>query len=590
VAENKPKFDSIQKPKQIKKLFRVDKNKPLLSILEPVTTEVAKTPANKKPNILVRDFFDFDSNKKTKVKKKKEVKETTKKNTKPTKTAKPVVPVNKETNKPMYHKHHKVLALFGLVLVIVCVLALFVYGALYTTESFFAYKVYPGVSVWGQNVGGKTVAQVEKIVNEKATNYQINLTAPGQTYTAKASDLGLEFNSEDMALAAYAKGRSGSYFSNLLTKVRLLGASLNWPVVNAVVDAKGLQVKPSYQVNYEVLSQYVTEISGNVNITAKDSTIQVTNGTTVLVPAIYGRQVDSNDLAKNLEDHISELSAVPIQIKTSTVTPSIVDAAAQTVMVEANSVMERPVNLTYQGQTYTPDQQTVASWITFVKAAGAENYTLTINPSLMTSYFSFLESKINVAATNEVVQVTNGTTSSVTQAGVNGLAIDTASLGKAIAAELPNQPSVSLAIPTVVVPYKTTYNNIVVADWAKYIDVDLTTQTMCAYLAGGNQQGCWLITSGRDSLPTPTGTFLILRKVYVTSMPNPPSPYPLTNIHYVSYFTTQGDAIHEAWWRSSFGGQDYHWDGSHGCINAPIGVAEFIYNWAPIGTPVIVHY
>jgi lipoprotein-anchoring transpeptidase ErfK/SrfK len=134
------------------------------------------------------------------------------------------------------------------------------------------------------------------------------------------------------------------------------------------------------------------------------------------------------------------------------------------------------------------------------------------------------------------------------------------------------------------------YNGLKVGFDKKYIDVNISTQRMCAYLAGGVQVNCWAITTGRNGWNTPTGTFLISRKTFVNSMPNPPSPYPLNNIHYVSYFTGQGHAIHEAWWRSSFGGPDYTYNGSHGCVNAPIGVAQFIYDWAPIGTPVITHY
>jgi lipoprotein-anchoring transpeptidase ErfK/SrfK len=53
----------------------------------------------------------------------------------------------------------------------------------------------------------------------------------------------------------------------------------------------------------------------------------------------------------------------------------------------------------------------------------------------------------------------------------------------------------------------------------------------------------------------------------------------------------QGYGLHDAVWRhGSFGGQDYYYGGSHGCVNLPDATAEFIYNWAAVGTPVWVHY
>ena len=29
---------------------------------------------------------------------------------------------------------------------------------------------------------------------------------------------------------------------------------------------------------------------------------------------------------------------------------------------------------------------------------------------------------------------------------------------------------------------------------------------------------------------------------------------------------------------------------SHGCINEPLGQAEWLYNWSSIGTRVVIHY
>jgi lipoprotein-anchoring transpeptidase ErfK/SrfK len=52
----------------------------------------------------------------------------------------------------------------------------------------------------------------------------------------------------------------------------------------------------------------------------------------------------------------------------------------------------------------------------------------------------------------------------------------------------------------------------------------------------------------------------------------------------------QGFGLHDASWRNgNFGGQDYYYGGSHGCVNLPLATAEFLYNWADIGTPVWVH-
>jgi lipoprotein-anchoring transpeptidase ErfK/SrfK len=170
--------------------------------------------------------------------------------------------------------------------------------------------------------------------------------------------------------------------------------------------------------------------------------------------------------------------------------------------------------------------------------------------------------------------------------------VDTAVLGGEIASKLPVQSSVNVEIPTYVDVFQTQYENVVIADWAKYIDINLSTQTMTACEKGGVNCHQWLITSGDDNHPTPTGTFLVLGKsanFYMNGFNADGSAYHLW-VDHATWFTSQGHAIHDAHWRSTFGGQDYHWDGSHGCINAPDDAAIYIYNWADVGTPVTIHY
>ena len=51
-----------------------------------------------------------------------------------------------------------------------------------------------------------------------------------------------------------------------------------------------------------------------------------------------------------------------------------------------------------------------------------------------------------------------------------------------------------------------------------------------------------------------------------------------------------GEGLHDATWRSSFGGTIYKNSGSHGCVNLPLSAAEEIYNIVDAGWPVLVFY
>ena len=50
-----------------------------------------------------------------------------------------------------------------------------------------------------------------------------------------------------------------------------------------------------------------------------------------------------------------------------------------------------------------------------------------------------------------------------------------------------------------------------------------------------------------------------------------------------------GRGLHDAPWRSSFGGDIYLYDGSHGCVNIPSQNMAAIYNAIEIGNAVIIY-
>ena len=50
-----------------------------------------------------------------------------------------------------------------------------------------------------------------------------------------------------------------------------------------------------------------------------------------------------------------------------------------------------------------------------------------------------------------------------------------------------------------------------------------------------------------------------------------------------------GQGLHDANWRYSFGGQIYKTNGSHGCVNLPPYAAQMIYNYIKDGMPIVIY-
>ncbi len=60
-------------------------------------------------------------------------------------------------------------------------------------------------------------------------------------------------------------------------------------------------------------------------------------------------------------------------------------------------------------------------------------------------------------------------------------------------------------------------------------------------------------------------------------------------VQYWMGFTNEGQGIHDATWRSSFGGTIYKGDGSNGCVNTPLEAVKKIYEKSFYNMPVIVY-
>ena len=120
----------------------------------------------------------------------------------------------------------------------------------------------------------------------------------------------------------------------------------------------------------------------------------------------------------------------------------------------------------------------------------------------------------------------------------------------------------------------------------KLIDVDLSRQVMTLY-QGGKPVWSSLVATGVARAETPTGTFLVQTKLPSTRMRGvTPSGfrYDIWGVPWVLPFL--GDyTIHGAPWRQLFGVPQ-----SNGCVSMPTEAARFVYDWAPVGTPISIHY
>ncbi len=148
------------------------------------------------------------------------------------------------------------------------------------------------------------------------------------------------------------------------------------------------------------------------------------------------------------------------------------------------------------------------------------------------------------------------------------------------AAPAPAAPAPAPATATYSAPAVTTFGG-------KSVVVNISHQWLYAY-EGDTMVFDAPISTGRDGFNTPTGSYGIYAKTLNQTMSGTigGESYSVPNVPHAMYIN--GDvAMHGTYWHNMFGTGVRM---SHGCINLPQSSASWLYNWAPVGTPVQVTY
>lgn len=209
-------------------------------------------------------------------------------------------------HKKVYHlfkKYRKIwLFLFGISTGI-CLLITFgiVIGYLY--ENQFAGKIYPGVMLAKNPVGGLTSAEVTQLWlshNARFTNNTFTLKFENHTATLSANTLDIGFDATTAATQTYLIGRSGNFLADWYNKYQALQSGIN--------------VTPTLTWKKDVFKETVDTLAQNIDIPAQNALFEFSQGrVSAFKPAMTGRKLDQDDIRRRFEEQLFRISVSPIE-------------------------------------------------------------------------------------------------------------------------------------------------------------------------------------------------------------------------------------------------------------------------------------
>ena len=407
----------------------------------------------------------------------------------------------------------------------------------------------PEVSFAGIDLTGLSYDEAVARLGQAISGYKLTLTVNGKKLTFTGEELGMGVSAENLNKLIEAAHNGGSAPSTVFTYSRT-----------------GLKTKLANKLN-------TAAENASVSYSSSEKQFVVNKGSEGI---LYDLDAAADAAAKALRKLNSKAE---VTVGTSKITPELtaesesVKLAAQT----ANGYLKASVTYVFatdQGEVGRVEvgPGTISR---FVKISGTMEVTL--SKDAMADWAAEMDDRYSEGDTKGGFVTTNGNTIS-TQVTYKGQKVKEAALVedlyKVITEGLTGTRTVAFTARSSK-PYG-----------GSYVEVDLSSQRLWLY-KDGEQIVSTKLVSGcvAEGHRTPTGVYSIYAKQtdrYLTG-----ADY-RSFVHYWMPFLG-GYGLHDASWRSSFGGDIYLYDGSHGCVNLPSSAAKKIYNNVSVGTKVILY-
>lgn len=434
---------------------------------------------------------------------------------------------------------------FGIVAIFISVITL---GNILTSNRFGANTTVNGISI-----GHKTVSQVESEINRIAKDYTLRVYGKdGNILAITGSDIGLTIQ-----------------FPDELNSLLSQQSNVLWPLRDIQKTNLDIEYILSYNDNKLVEILNNTEWISSGNIEPQNAYIADTldeNGNFYIVSEVESNIVDLDKLKLQIDEAIKSLSKKIELDKSDYKQPDIVSTNAELIksLTDLNSSTDFSITYDVNGKHFVFDKSNMTGYISVNSAGKAE-----ISDEASLNFVNMLNTELTTMGLGLSFKTTSGEIKQI-PGGNWGWWLDVQKTKEKLDELIDKGED---AIGEVV--WRQTCPSYGDSEFTNYVEIDLGNQKLYLY-KDGELLGSWPILSGLDSDPnrrTPEGIFTLTYKSRNERLVGEDYNVP------VSYWMPFNGNIgmHDAPWRSTFGGTYYKYSGSHGCVNMPPYGAKIVY-------------
>lgn len=447
------------------------------------------------------------------------------------------------------------------IIISLCILLAIYFGmAMYFTDHF-----YFGSRINYTSVSGKTVEEAKEQMVSELQSYTLNIKERGgKSEQIRALDIGLKYN-------------SGGQYKSFKDRQN----PFKW--VSTFFNTEDSKMTDGVSYNTKLLKERVDKLScvdSNNIIEPKNPNFKYTDSGYVIVDEVKGNKVNKDILYNHVikailkGENTIDLESIDCYIppKYTSNSPKVIET--KNIL---NKYVSSKITYTFGERKENIDGSVINKWLKV-----NENLEIIVDEEKVKNYLDVVFSAYNTIGKTRNFVTSSGETKKI-GGGDYGWSINTAKEIQDLSVAIKEGQTITKE-PTYTQAAISHDNNDI---GSTYVEIDMTNQHLWFYKNGLLiVQGDVVTGNVSSNHSTPEGIYRLKYKQTNTILRGPDYS---AHVDFWMPFNG-GIGIHDAGWRSAFGGNIYRTNGSHGCVNSPYYLAKAIFDNIEEDNPVICYY
>ncbi|WP_206155010.1 L,D-transpeptidase family protein [Clostridium muellerianum] len=434
----------------------------------------------------------------------------------------------------------------------------------FALSAYFINHFYFGSQINHVNVSGKTVDEAKEKVAFELPKYVLNLKeSDGKSEQIKGIDIGLKHN-------------SGEQYKDFKDRQK----PLKW--VSAFFYTDNLKMTEVVTYDEKLLKEKVENLScvnsSNI-IEPKNPSFKYEDKGYIIIDEVKGNKVNKDILYNNVTKAILKgETTLDLESTNCYVNPKYTSKSPKTIEVKniLNKYVSSKITYTFGNLKETIDGHVINKWLKV-----NENFEVIVDKQKEKAYMQSLFKTYNTVGKTKNFHATSGKTISI-GGGDYGWSVDIDSEMQDLD-EVVKEGKIVVREPAYA---QTAFSHDSNDIGNTYVEIDMTKQHLWFYKNGSLIVQGDVVTGNARNHSTPEGIYRLKYKQRNAVLTGQGYRSP---VDFWMPFNG-GIGIHDASWRSKFGGNIYRTNGSHGCINSPHYLAKTIFDNIQVGNPVVCYY